>query len=658
MNKYMSYLSLYSLLWKSITYNGESYALVINGICIAFMAVGAMIVPLLIINASGLFASLTDERRSLSWLVKIVSGLALVGLIVTYLGIVGINKRIWLEAALFSLLIVLLIRRYLDQKKAKQLKLFCYKWPDPGVMIVVVMVLLISPIIFFHALAYPVLNWDSLFYNAPIANHLYLHGVFPTTSGVSIGFGTTTGWPPLHFATGAFFYTLLDFNNDVFLRLLSPVSWLLLLWAGFELGREVGGSRLGVLSALVLLLTPAVLFGGYQTTYQSFLGVFVALSILFVVRAEKTKVKRDWLLAGWFIGLSGLCSYNGYYTAAGLILMVLLLRARDIWKNGLSASRYSVMLFVLMLLLAVGLNMPWWIRNITVFNTPVPPFLTISTTLQHYNLQRTAANVGNINRYIKVGNPPTLGGWIDFFLWRRDLFPVASSLTLLGAIGVFFLNRRSWYVLAVAGVFWLTPIVQPAHHDRVVIVYSAALATLSAIPLWWLVKKVSRWQYVLVVALLLVAFATNIIPLLVHGKAYKLHNGYRQDLSESWAWDIRNRDANRVISQIYSWYYPGVKYLNENLEPNRRVAATGMVFPYYIGKGDINRIFFLDSIEAMELRRISEVDEIRRFFKERKVQYIFWHVPSYDKYSYEGFHMKKLLGNEFPKVAPLVYRVD
>ncbi len=629
-----------------------------------FLLAAAALAPWLLL-AAGVENWLLPFRsgRNLRWLLRLSLALSAAGLSGIFLGIGGLFQQRWL-LVLYGVALIVAIGAWvlkLRVRKPPSEKANRRRLPlTPIWWLMIGGGLLVVPAVFYHATVFPILNWDSMHYDAPLAKYLYFHGQHAETVGRSLGFGMDTGYPPLHWATAAYFYELLDIPDDIFLRLLSPVSFVLLLMAGYEAGKMWGGRKLAALLTVFIMLTPVAAYGAFNANYNMMLGAWVALALLFVMRAEKSGRWSEWAMSGWFIGLAGLTSYNGYYPAVVLVAVALVTKIIQARRASLGAT-WSVLKKPLMMgALAFLLNMPWWARNIETFGTPWQPFLSPDPFVREINEERFNQNVSNIYkdiRYMGFGtDKPKVDRWLEVFFWSRSGIPAVSILALLGMFVIGGRVKYAAYPIVLAVTYWLSPLIQPAHTDRHAITYMASLGLLSALAVQAIVRQHNRgWLYNLNILVLVVVLLGNVSPLISLGHRYRLFSSKKT--AWSWSQEPERWSKQSVLASEYSWGYRSWRYINEHLEPGRRVAMAGIP-NYYVADGDAARLLFLDSKEALPLHGLSEPRAVRDFFKERNVQFIYAKGLNWYGFAYQGIKISDLLGGiDFPEVAPGVFLV-
>jgi len=275
------------------------------------------------------------------------------------------------------------------------------------------------------------------------------------------------------------------------------------------------------------------------------------------------------------------------------------------------------------------------------------------------NGARTEQNYSNIYKSVMgFGTAsPHLGHWLKVFFGHSSGLPVLSLLALFGVMLALRRSWPGWYVVLVAAVCWLSPVIQPAHHDRAAVPFIGAMAVLSALAAHEVMRSWrKKWAYYVSVVVITLVLLGNVFPLVALGHRYKLYRGGKQT---SWYWSQSpsNWSKWRVVEREYSGFAPSWKYINKSLKPGKRVALAGNP-SYYIADGDASRWLFLDSKEALPIHGVKDPKEVRDFFVKKNVQLVYPKANIWYKFAYKDIHIKKMMGSElFPEVGPGVYEV-
>lgn len=158
----------------------------------------------------------------------------------------------------------------------------------------------------------------------------------------AVGFSESA--PPLYYAL-AWVWTQVFGTGEVGLRSLSAAAGVATIPVAYFIGRELRGSRTGLLAAALVAVNPMLVWYSQEARAYALLGLFCALSLLFCVRAlegEGRDEKRDSVLWGVF---SALALATHYFAVFPLIAELLLLWRRrgramlpGLWILGATAA--------------------------------------------------------------------------------------------------------------------------------------------------------------------------------------------------------------------------------------------------------------------------------------------------------------------------------
>jgi mannosyltransferase len=158
----------------------------------------------------------------------------------------------------------------------------------------------------------------------------------------AVGFSESA--PPLYYAL-AWGWTQVFGTGEVGLRSLSAFAGVATIPVAYFIGRELRGTRTGLLAAALVAVNPMLVWYSQEARAYALLGLFCALSLLFCVRAlenDGRDEKRDSVLWGVF---SALALATHYFAVFPLVAEVLLLWRRrgramlpGLWILGAAAA--------------------------------------------------------------------------------------------------------------------------------------------------------------------------------------------------------------------------------------------------------------------------------------------------------------------------------
>ena len=223
----------------------------------------------------------------------------------------------------------------------------------------------------FHALGFPVTEWDATIYHAETARLWFLYAPSPpVAAGPAVGNEISFNYPPLFPAIGAFYYVVLGQFSDFFLRLVSPVLFVALLLLIHGYCSRHGGALPAAMAVGLCAATPVVFnYGVWSTSYM--LSTFAVTAAVMQVSELGPRVdRRRLVLIGALVGIAMATSYLALYIAlfAGAALGIHVLRAWRAGQRGLTPSAVACFVIPVMVI-----GLPWYLRNFLVLGDPVFP---------------------------------------------------------------------------------------------------------------------------------------------------------------------------------------------------------------------------------------------------------------------------------------------
>lgn len=148
--------------------------------------------------------------------------------------------------------------------------------------------------------------------------------------------------------------------------------------------------RVALLAALLWTISLPVLTEINNDSGELAASFFLSLGLFQLRKGWQASNRRDWMLAGLFMGLASLSRTVLLGVAVGLGAAFLI---QGLWTT--SFNRWKRISHAMMFLLTVGLVFaPWFIRNTLVFGQPV-----LGSTLTGYNVFRMNSILANDNYY-------------------------------------------------------------------------------------------------------------------------------------------------------------------------------------------------------------------------------------------------------------------
>jgi hypothetical protein len=167
----------------------------------------------------------------------------------------------------------------------------------------------------------------------------------------------------------------------------------------FFLTREWTGSpTTGFLSAIIWVLYPRSMPLISQVSGDFLAGLGVTFGILFTLRARKSDLVRDWLLAGLGLGIA-LMSRSAMLMVALTVITGLVMERWHLRKNLVQWLRPALLTFAVVAVIMT----PWLVRTKLVLGRPL-----IGSSLVGYNIYRHNYMLGTNDYFRNVGNDE---GW-------------------------------------------------------------------------------------------------------------------------------------------------------------------------------------------------------------------------------------------------------
>ena len=222
------------------------------------------------------------------------------------------------------------------------------------------------------------------------------------------------------------------------LRLFSVLAQAVAIVATGLMTRDLGGSRLAqAIATLSVALSPLPLFNGTEFQYTSFDFLWWVLISWFVVRLLRTENPRWWIAIGAAIGVALLTKYSVVFFIAGILVGMVLSRARRFF---LSPWFYGGVALALLLFLP---NLLWQVRH---------DFISYQF-LQHIHARDVRQGraddflVGQILICINVFAAPLALVGLFFFL-RNRRFRMLAWMYLIPLALFYFGKGRNYYLAA------------------------------------------------------------------------------------------------------------------------------------------------------------------------------------------------------------------
>ena len=261
------------------------------------------------------------------------------------------------------------------------------------------------------------------------------------------------------------------------LRLASVLAQTVVVIVSGLMARDLGGNRIAqTFTALAVALSPLVTFEATEFQYTTFGILWWVLVSWFTIRLLKSENPRWWLAIGAAIGFGFLTKYSVTFFVAGLLVGMVLTRARRYLASPWFWSGVGLAL------LLFSPNIAWLVRH---------DFISYRF-LQHIHAR-------------DVGQGRAHGFWKGQFIGNANLF--AAPVWILGLIA-FFADRRyrmlAWMYVVPVAFFWLNK----GRFYYVAEAYPPLVAMGSVAAERWLAKR-RTWQRVTIEAV----FVTGVLAI-------------------------------------------------------------------------------------------------------------------------------------------------
>jgi hypothetical protein len=528
---------------------------------------------------------------------------------------------------------------------------------------------------FFHALLFPVIEWDAVVYHAEVSRLWFIYSPDPPLmAGPSVGIQMSGNYPSLFPAIGAFYDITLNQFNDVYLRLVSPVVAIILALLVYESGKEIANKTSGLVAVVLMTACPLFLMYSIWATSYMLLATYVAASLFFFIKGTKHNNKTYLFIASLFLGFTLSTSYLGVMLLAFYILVVLV----KIWKKQFTVK--ETLLYSIPVLATGSIQ---YIRNAIVLGNPVYPqahsFLG-GLFLDNRIIDASLAEISNnaMGYWFPWSSP------LDLFLkqvysifFDKSLLPISSLLVIPGIyLAVKKRDQQSmllgsWWFFVVAlqllqGWYWIRTLLIILPAAVLLTVWTIANSGVfkakrsnDAAP----TKTATRGKYtralkspkVLAVTLTIILCSSFVFPALTLSFVGSKTPTWPTQLTSRYEYDnawLNIGSVNGTLFNVFDGDYSAWEWLNSHLVKGEKV-ATFDCRTYYID--DPSCIFYLDGKEAVSLYEMTDLTSILDFLSEAGVKYIWfpsWVVRDASKHPlYDQLPLTHHLGSQyFPEI--------
>jgi hypothetical protein len=435
---------------------------------------------------------------------------------------------------------------------------------------------------FFNAVTLPAVEWDSLAYGVNYAKIIYQNGNVPLIAGPSIGIEMSAAYPPGVQLTAVSMYAFAGEANDFYYRVLSPIFSLATLIVVYNFSRILNKDRvLAVYAVTALVLTPFFWELFLQETYLTALTFMLTLCAFFFYKARSSApsdTRKYEIIGALFCGFASLTSYIGLLSFGIMLLYAV--------HQRLTAKRLAPLV-----ILAVVIMLPWYIRNFILLGDPVYPFLGVgnyldpllrSSTLQHFQ------------HY-------TL---LPVYWWTALLCKVGAVLLGIGLLFFTFSSKKRDFKWAMPLYLVLVSVGIMALHvafPRYVVLALPVLAVVFSTLIKGFPKRFTMPKATSVIIISLIVLTSFVMVFYINTVKPSVEAG-----------EDKAKYLSRLFEEGDAW-----QWINTNTPSDVRI-ATFDIKEYYLNRS----ILTLDGKEAAPLYQMDTIQESMAFLQDHAVGYI------------------------------------
>jgi Dolichyl-phosphate-mannose-protein mannosyltransferase len=505
-----------------------------------------------------------------------------------------------------------------------------------------------------HAAMTPVTEWDATIYHAETARLWFLGRPDPPLRyGPSIGSEISSNYPPLFPAAGAAVYTLIGDVDDIYLRVVPPLSLAALLLMLFGYARRRFDPMTASLSVLLVAGSPLTLAYGVWTTSYILLGALILGVVILVDLAADSDDGGPWLGAGVVAGFAILCHFYGLLAVLAPAAALATRRPRR-WRG--------IVMFAAVALLIAS---PWLLRNLLRLGDPfyplgTPPFSGRGLVEPLWTASKNGIKNAALGYWAGASGPDLTLRQLATSLFDRQLLVTGAYFGLwFGLVGWHRIPRAAYLAVFLGGAtlamllpgwYWLrafVPIISVAALLTAALL-SSLLASAKAMRAERrnTLSNVALLSVLAAIALTAVVCSTVALSLGITGSSQRAMTAVAGDqvLGGVRIWGSPRQQLWGAFGGDLSMW----EWLNEHVDPGERF-ATFEIRTYYLDRP--NAPFYLDGIDAVPLLRLRDPDAVERFLAARGIRFVV--IPSWAAHTLGGpMPLLHLLGDRrFPAVA-------
>ncbi|HUW23829.1 MAG TPA: tetratricopeptide repeat protein [bacterium] len=455
-------------------------------------------------------------------------------------------------------------------------------------------------------------------------------------------------------------YTLsLLLGTHILAKLMHWIMGILVVLLVYTFGRKYFNYRVGLLAAAIFYTIPMVAMQSRVTgvdlclTFYEFLAVF-ALVNWFVINGRDEKQKRargSWLItAGIFSGLAMGTKYTAMYGFLLFAISIFLITI-IVHKEKIKISFKKTFLFCAV---ATALFSPWLIKNTVYTNNPFHPFLSSMFKSKNFYLDSKYARI-DIEVYLNRGakkwstySTRNIKEWL-IFPWTltkkgNDSNSFVGPIFLYLLPLLFFLRKESLIkFLIFLGVAWFFAWSLLATRN---LRYFISGLTLFGIIISYLlikVEKENRYFTKILIFLVFLMLINNIgwsLIILTKNK-----DPWGVVLGRESREEYLYRDS--IGFNLMPYYFPVVKYINENLPLDAKVLFIGEARGYYCEREFVTSLAEDPySIVIRLVRSCKDTDELLERLKNLGITHVLYNRR--EGYRLKGYKIFDWQDEDFP----------
>lgn len=455
-------------------------------------------------------------------------------------------------------------------------------------------------------------------------------------------------------------YTLsILLGTDILAKLIHWIMGIFVVLLVYTFGRKYFNYRAGLVAAAIFYTIPMVAMQSRVTGIELSLTFFELLAIFALVnwfainrRDEKPKpVKNGWLIvAGIFSGLAMGVKYTAMYSFP-LFAISVLLGAVIINKVKIKMSLKKTFLFCAV---ATALFFPWLIKNTIYTNNPFNPLLTsiFKTKNLYFGTEYTPLdNTIYLNKKNKKWETyPTrnIKEWL-IFPWAltkkgNDSNSFVGPIFLYLLPLLFFLRKDSaTKFLIFLGVAWFLTWSLVATRNLRYFISGLTLFGIIISSLLLKVEKENRYFTKIAIFLVFLMSLNNIGWSLIVLTTNK--NPWGVVLGRESREEYLYRDS--IGRNLMPYYYPVVKYINQNLPLDAKVLFIGEARGYYCERDFVTSLAEdPHSIVTRLVRFCKDTDELLEKLKGLGITHVLYNRR--EGYRLKGYKIFDWQGDDFP----------